>query len=158
VIGSYDPGRSSHRAVRALFAVRWRAGDLLGLDREATRPGSRVPTLRDRLPEDLREGDGAGRARAPKPFRTLYATADEWAFELANRTVHGVLHLGWVPDGDGHRGQMAVLVKPNGLLGEAYLAAIKPVRHRVVYPLMLEELGREWRARSTALGGVPRAA
>ena len=49
-------------------------------------------------------------------------TDDELAAELANRTVHGVMHIGWVPDGTGaYRGQMAVYVKPNGLLGEAYL-------------------------------------
>ena len=30
------------------------------------------------------------------------------------------MHIGWVPDGaGGYRGQMAVLVKPNGLLGAA---------------------------------------
>jgi hypothetical protein len=41
---------------------------------------------------------------------------------------------------------MAVLVKPNGRLGEAYMAAIRPFRHRLVYPPMLRELGRRWRA------------
>ena len=76
-------------------------------------------------------------ARPPTtlPFTPLYLTEDEWAVEIANRTVHGVLHLGWVPDGDGgYHGQMAVLVKPNGLLGTAYMAAITPFRHLVVYP------------------------
>ena len=61
--------------------------------------------------------------------------------------LHGVMHLGWVPDGEGgYRGQMAVLVKPNGRFGEAYMAAIRPFRHRVVYPPMLRELGHRWRA------------
>jgi hypothetical protein len=65
--------------------------------------------------------------------------------------MHGVLHVGWVPDGGGgYRGQMAVLVKRNGLLGAAYMAAIAPFRHRIVYPRMLRELGRRWRARSGA--------
>ena len=71
---------------------------------------------------------------ASLPFRSLYLTDDEWAAEIANRTMHGVMHLGWVPDGTGgYRGQMAVLVKPNGLLGRAYMAAILPVPapHRV---------------------------
>ena len=50
-------------------------------------------------------------------------------------------HLGWVPDGDGsYRGQLAVLVKPNGLLGRLYMAAIRPFRHLVVYPSMLRAL------------------
>ena len=66
--------------------------------------------------------------------------------EIANRTVHGVLHLGWVPDGSGaYRGQMAVLVKPNGLLGNGYLTAIRPFRHLIVYPRMLRQIGRTWR-------------
>ncbi len=81
------------------------------------------------------------------PFSPLYATEDEIAAELANRTVHGVMHIGWVDDGTGGcRGQMAVYVKPNGLLGEAYLAAIKPFRHLIVYPAMLRDIGRRWDA------------
>jgi hypothetical protein len=65
--------------------------------------------------------------------------------------MHGVMHLGWVPDGrGGHRGQMAVLVKPHGRLGRAYMAAIRPFRHRLVYPPMLRQIEREWRARAAA--------
>ena len=41
---------------------------------------------------------------------------------------------------------MAVLVKPNGLLGSAYMAAITPFRHLIVYPRMMEQIGRVWRA------------
>ena len=83
------------------------------------------------------------------PFTSLYLIDDEWAAEIANRTMHGVIHIGWVPDGTGgYRGQMAVLVKPNGLLGTAYMAAIRPFRHLIVYPLMMREIGRSWRARS----------
>ena len=61
--------------------------------------------------------------------------------------MHGVLHLGWVADEQGHHGQMAVLVKPNGRLGRAYMEAIKPFRHLIVYPLMLRDLERRWRER-----------
>jgi hypothetical protein len=61
--------------------------------------------------------------------------------------MHGVMHLSWVPDGTGgYRGQMAVLVKPNGLLGTAYMAAIRPFRHLIVYPAMLREIGWGWRS------------
>ena len=41
---------------------------------------------------------------------------------------------------------MAVLVKPNGLLGTGYMAAIRPFRHLIVYPPMLREIGRRWQA------------
>ena len=81
----------------------------------------------------------------------MYLAQREAAFEIANKTVHGVLHLGWVPDGSGgYRGQMAVLVKPNGRLGRAYMAAIAPFRYAVVYPLML-------RAIRTAVAAADRA-
>jgi Protein of unknown function (DUF2867) len=127
---------SSSPAVRALFAVRSAVGRLLRLDRP------RRLTLRDRVPSDLR--DTAPRADTG-PFTPLYCTDDEWALELANQTVDGVLHLGWVPDGAGaYRGQLAVLVKPNGLLGRAYMAAITPFRHRIVYPSMLRDIERAW--------------
>jgi Protein of unknown function (DUF2867) len=142
LLATFDEGRGSSSAVvRALFAIRWKVGSLLGLDRAARGLGSRVPSLRDRLPEDLR----SGRLPAAKPFSPLYMTDDECALEIANQTVHAVLHLGWVADGSGgYRGQMAVLVKRNGLLGAAYMAAIAPVRHLVVYPLMLRDFERKW--------------
>jgi len=55
-----------------------------------------------------------------------------------------------VADGGGrYHGQMAVLVKPNGRLGDAYMAAIRPFRHLIVYPAMLREGGRTWRTAST---------
>jgi hypothetical protein len=146
---SFDPSRSSNRAARLLFAIRWRLGELLGLDDAPAGPEPRVPTLRDRLPPDLRDAPGPYFRGAP--FRSLYLTDDEWAAEIANRTMHGILHLGWVPDGDGYRGQMAVLVKRNGLLGGAYMCAIRPFRHLIVYPAMMREIERAWRRRSANL-------
>ena len=105
-----------------------------------------MPTLRDRLPADLRDGP-AGPDFDALPFTPLYLAGDEFAAEIANRTMHGVMHLGWVPDETGgYRGQMAVLVKRNGVLGTAYMAAIAPFRHFLVYPPMLRELGRQWQA------------
>ena len=66
--------------------------------------------------------------------------------EAVSRTVDGVLPLGWVADGThGSRGQMAVLVKPNGLLGIAYMAAIAPFRHAIVYPQLMRDVEQEWR-------------
>jgi hypothetical protein len=141
-----DPSHSSSAAVRALFAIRWKLGGLLGWDDPDAGIGSRVPTLRDRLPADLRAGPSGPEFDA-LPFSSLYLTDDEWAAEVANRTMHGVLHLGWVPDETGcYRGQMAVLVKRNGLLGTAYMAAIAPFRHLLVYPPAIREVGRTWRA------------
>jgi hypothetical protein len=145
---SGDPSQGSSRAVRTLFAIRWKVGGLLGWDSPDAGLGPRVPTLRDRLPADLRDAP-SGPDFDALPFTSLYLLEDEWAAEIANRTMHGVMHMGWVPDGaGGYRGQMAVLVNPNGLLGTGYMAAIRPFRHLIVYPPMLREIGREWRARS----------
>ncbi|GGQ28247.1 hypothetical protein BKA00_006259 [Actinomadura coerulea] len=133
-----------------LFAIRWRLGRLLGWDKEDSGLDGRVPSLRERLPDDLRGGP-AGPAPRSLPFRPLYLTGDEWAAEMANRTVHGVMHIAWVPDGSGgHRAHMAVLVKPNGLLGKAYMAAILPFRYTLVYPTLMRTIGRAWKARETA--------
>jgi hypothetical protein len=143
---SLDPSQSSSGAVRTLFAIRWKVGALLGWDGPGAGLGSRVPTLRDRLPVDLRDAPSGPDFEA-LPFTPLYLLKDEWAAEVANRTMHGVLHLGWVPDQTGgYRGQMAVYVKRNGLFGTAYMAAIGPFRHLIVYPPAIRELGRTWRA------------
>jgi hypothetical protein len=50
---------------------------------------------------------------------------------------------------------MAVLVKPNGLFGRGYMAAIRPFRHLIVYPPLIREIEREWRKAATAAPGGP---
>ena len=143
-----DPSQGSSRAARTLWAIRWKVGELLGWDGPDAGLGSRVPTLRDRLPVDLREAP-SGPDFGALPFTSLYLLDDEFAAEIANRTMHGVMHMGWVPDQTGgYRGQMAVYVKPNGLLGTAYMAAIRPFRHLIVYPTMMRQIERKWRARA----------
>jgi hypothetical protein len=115
LVESYDPAVDSSAPVRALFALRYKLGELFGWDRES---------------------DG---------FAEILRTDDEWALEISNATVEGVLHVGWVETGAGrYRGQLAVLVRPKGLLGRAYMAAITPFRHLVVYPTMLRDLERGW--------------
>ena len=154
-ISSGDLARGSSGAARTLFAIRWKVGELLGWDGPETGPASRVSSLRDRLPADLREvpsGPDFG------PFTSLYLTGDEWAAEVTNRTMHGVIHIGRVPDQTGgFRAQMAVLVKPNGLLGSAYMTAIRPFRYLIVYPQILREGERLWRAgtRPASWQGAP---
>jgi len=94
-----DPARGLSGAARALWQMRFKIGGLLGLDGRGSGLGSRVQTLRDRLPQDLRS------------------------------TQTG-----------------PVFVKPNGLLGAGYMAAIKPFRYLVVYPAMMRSIARDWRA------------
>jgi hypothetical protein len=137
----FDPAETSV-VVRALFAIRWTLGRMFGLDDQETGLGVRVGSLRDRLPSDLADPPSDLDAHL---FTPLYLTHNELALEMANQTVHGLMHIGWVADETGsYRGQMAVLVKPNGTLGAAYLTAIAPFRHLLVYPLMLRDIGRLW--------------
>jgi hypothetical protein len=144
-IAASDPLRSFPVVARALWDLRDRIGELLGWDDPDESPG--VPTLRGRLPADLRDAP-AGPEFGALPATPLYLTNDEFAAEGANRTVHGVMHIGWVPDGvGGYRGQLAVLVKPNGLFGRFYMAAIKPFRYLIVYPALMRMIGRDWRGR-----------
>ncbi len=143
---SADPAKALPRAGQALWSLRWKLGEFFGLDDPGSGLGSRVTTLRERLPDDLRAA--AGPEFESLPFTSLYLTDDEFAAEIANQTMHGVLHLGWVAEGSGgYRGQMAVYVRPNGLLGYAYMAAIKPFRHLVVYPQMFRAMERRWHER-----------
>ena len=96
----------------------------------------------------IRRPPSSTSCRSPRSI----CSTNEWAAELANQTVHGVIHVGWVPnDTGGYRGQMAVYVKPNGALGTAYMAAIRPFRHRIVYPAMMRQIGASWRRRSSRM-------
>src|SRR3954468_10834764 len=141
-----DPARGSSRAAKVLWAVRLKLGEVFGWDSNDEGLGTRVPSLRERLPADLR--DRPGPDSDGLPFRSLYLLEDEYAAEIANKTVRGVLHLAWgADDSGGYRGQMAVLVKPNGLLGRAYMLAIKPFRPTLIYPPMLRRIGQRWRQR-----------
>jgi hypothetical protein len=146
MIASGDPAQRSSRAAGMLWAIRWKVGELLGWDDQDGGRGSERPTLRERLPADLCEGPSGPDFNA-LPFTSLYLLDDEWAAEIVNRTVHGVMHVGWVSDGTGgYSGQMAVYVKPNGLLGTGYVAAIAPFRHLIVYPPMMRQIGRNWQS------------
>jgi hypothetical protein len=141
MVTSFDEANRRFSVVGVLFAVREMLGELFGWDEPADDPMR--PSLRLRLAEDLRHSPST--VTPAMGFSPLYQLDDEWAAELINATVHGVIHLGWVPsETGGYRGQMAILVKPNGRLGRAYMAAIMPFRHLIVYPQMLTRIGRKW--------------
>jgi Protein of unknown function (DUF2867) len=154
IIAGGDTGDTSSRAARALWAVRWKLGEIFGWDDPDPESLPKWQMIRERLPADLR-GAPSGPAFDALPFTPVYLLEDEWAAEIANKTVHGVMHVSWVPLGpDRYRGQMAVYVKPNGLLGDLYMAAIKPFRHLVVYPPMLRQLERMWREDGASPGAA----
>ncbi|MEO3779871.1 DUF2867 domain-containing protein [Micromonospora sp. B11E3] len=134
--------------VRFLFAVRWKLGALLGWDNPTAGVGARVASIRDRLPRDLRDAP-RGQDNDNMPLKAIYELAMESARELANKTVHTVMHLGWVQGANGdHELRMAVLVKPNGWFGRLYMAAIAPFRYVIVYPALARQWERAWRDRN----------
>lgn len=135
------------RASRALFWLRRAMGRMFGWDDQAKAlpiPGCSETTLRSRLP---RKAQGGPMADTGSEFQVVYRMDCEWAAEISNGTVHAIMHLGWVPEGDHHRGQMAVYVKPRNAVGRAYMALISPFRHFIVYPAMLRRIARVWRGR-----------
>jgi hypothetical protein len=160
---SLDPARASSKASRALFALRFRMGRCFGWDDTTTKrpiPGCTETTLSARLPDRLRGSANGSTLRAAGAFVPLYRTRDEYAAELSNGTVHGVLHLTWVEQSRGrYRAQLAVYVKPRGRLGEVYMKLIEPFRQLVVYPALMRQIGRAWDARpSTAARTRPHPA
>ncbi len=110
MIAAVDPSQSSSRASRALFAIRWKVGELFGWRAQRGAPA----TLRSGCRATCARARPGGPAFDTLPFKPLYLLDDEWAAEIANRTMHGVIHVGWVEDETaegGYRGQMAVLVQ-----------------------------------------------
>jgi Protein of unknown function (DUF2867) len=156
---SSDPVHSKSLPTRLLWRARDRLGSWFGLGRISASidgddaagklpiPGTDETSLTDRLPDDLRN-TAADLHFDSLPFAPLYRTDVEFAAELSNQTVHGVMHLAWVDQGEGrYQGQMAVYVKPRGPLGRGYMALIKPFRHWVVYPALMRQIEREWSTR-----------
>lgn len=151
LITSVDTAESPSAAVRFLFAARWKLGEWFGWDDEDDGLDHRVPSLRAALPAELAATVDPGRFRA-LPFAPLYELPDEFAAEIANKTMHGVMHLGAVPAGQGRIAvRMTVLVKTNGIFGRAYMASIRPFRHLIVYPSMLREAERRWQVDEAGL-------
>jgi hypothetical protein len=119
-----------------------------GRPEELPIPGTHEISLAGRLPVDLRNTT-AGLQFNRLPFVPLYRTDNEFAAQVSNQTVHGVMHLAWVDQGDGrYQGQMAVYVKPRGLFGTAYMALIRPFRYWVVYPALMRQIERTWNERT----------
>lgn len=154
-----DPASAS-RPTRLLWSFRDLLGRWFGLGRTSAPaegkalpiPGAAETSLVDRLPDDLRD-TVADLASGRLPLVPLYRTNDEYAAEISNRTVHGIMHLAWADQGDGtYQGQMAVYVKPRGRFGKAYMAFIKPFRYLIVYPALMRQIERAWTTRGPGAG------
>lgn len=153
------PG-SAPLPVRLLWGIRDLLGRMFGLGRISTSaddagswppvPGTDERSLLGRIPEELRT-TAPDSHLTDKPFRPLYRTDSEFAEEISNRTMYGVMHLAWVDQGDDrHQAQMTVYVKPRGAFGAAYMAFIKPFRYAIIYPALMRYLERLWAERRSS--------
>ena len=155
----FNPAEAESWPTRFLWKLRDRLGAWFSMGRisQGAAAADRLPipgtdefSVAERLPADLR-GTADDVRFGHLPFVSLYRTADEFAAEVSNSTVHGVMHLAWVDRGDGRQqGQMAVYVKPRGRFGTAYMAFIKPFRYWIVYPALERQIERAWSHHPTA--------
>jgi hypothetical protein len=156
-----DPADAESLPTRVLWGVRDRLGSWFDLGRISAPvdssqdgaagklpiPGKAETSLAERLPDDLRN-TAADIHFSSLPFESLYRTDVEFAAEVSNQTVHGVMHLAWVEQDEGrYQGQMAVYVKPRGPFGKGYMALIKPFRYWIVYPALMRQIERQWSQR-----------
>jgi hypothetical protein len=157
LMAASNPADAESLPARFLWRLRDRLGSLLDLGTISSPvdgdegglkiPGTGETSLAGRLPDDLR-GTTSGLEFASLPFEPLFRTEDEFAAEVSNRTVHGLMHLAWVDQGGGrYRGQMAVYVRPRGAFGHGYMALIRPFRHWIVYPALMRQSEKAWNRR-----------
>ena len=128
LMASSDPANADSLPTRFLWRLRDRLGSWFNLGRisapveAATARASCRSRARAKPPwPSACPTTCAARRRtwtsARCPSCPLYRTDDEFAAEISNQTVHGVMHLAWAEQGDGrYQGQMAVYVKPRGRL------------------------------------------
>ena len=141
-----DIAAKSVLARTRLAAGRWLRWD----DHDFTRPipGCSELAVQERLtPEDR----AASRAPldAPSPIespvvRTVYLFGSDALFEASNDTIHLMLHVGIVEGG----ATLAVYIKSRGLFSRAYMAAIGPARHLIIYPSFTRKLEAAWKRAS----------
>jgi Protein of unknown function (DUF2867) len=158
LMAAADPANAESLPTRLLWRLRDRLGAWFDLGRISTPgegedglsiPGTRETSLAGRLPDDLR-GTAGDVDFGSLPFVPLFRTPVEFAAEVGNQTMHGVMHLAWAERAEGcYQAEMAVYVKPRGRFGSAYMALIKPFRHWIVYPALMRQTERTWASRPT---------
>lgn len=143
----------------ALVGLREGLGRLLKLDDDdGTRsiPGRWETRVRSRLTDEDRALDtGVLPPKWAGAFEKVYGFENEALLEIANRTIHALLHLSWIEAPGGRRRVvLAVYVKSRGAGSRFYLALIKPFRHAVVYPAWIGHVLRTWQVRRPAAAGA----
>ena len=133
---------STSVAVRALFGVRHRLGQVFGWDSEAH--ARREPSFLHRMSDDLRARSVVPPGTPEGPFTLLYVLEREWLAEARNATVHAFLCAALEKTATGYRLYWGVYVKPVSCLTPLYMATIEPFRRFVVYPSIFRGVRRAW--------------
>ncbi|MEO7094123.1 MAG: DUF2867 domain-containing protein, partial [Polyangiales bacterium] len=142
------------RLANALFRFRSALGKLFRLDPGTGTlaiPGTACATVADRLEAPDHARDQSRDFLVPgkvSDFRPVYVFEDEALIEASNKTIHALIHLGWIDTADGRKtASLAVYVKSRGWFSDFYMALIGPFRHLVVYPAWFSRIRRRWAAR-----------
>lgn len=146
------PRVATPAAVRALLAVRFAVGRLLGWDSAAHADprSSFVPRVgaalraRSRVPPGTMQG----------PFTMLYVLEGESLAEARNATVHAFLCAALERTASGYRYYWGVYVAPVSWFTPVYMALIEPFRRLVVYPSLFRGIRRAWIDRYGAVSGL----
>jgi hypothetical protein len=142
---------ASSRAVRALFALRFRIGAAFGWDAEEKKIAAHEDaSFARRVDAELASRSAVRPGTLEGRFRTLYLLPRESLAEIRNATVHGALATALVPAKSGYRLYWAVYVAPVSRWTPLYMAAIEPFRRLVVYPAILGRIRSAWIARYAA--------
>lgn len=128
--------------VRALFAIRFLVGRLLGWDREPD--VTLTETFASRLTTADRSESLAPAGTRQGLFRIVYRFENEQLLEVINRTVHGAALSALVETGNAYRLYFAVYVHSVSRLTPVYMAFIDPFRKLIVYPSLLRSVRTTW--------------
>jgi hypothetical protein len=125
-----------------LFKLRFFVGRILGWDANPEKWDNDSYLHRlgaeDRAQSLLPAGTPDG------PFRLLHLLPMESVSEVQNATVHAFLCQALREEGSGYRFYWGIYVKPVSRFTPVYMALIKPFRHLVVYPAILDRLRKAW--------------
>jgi hypothetical protein len=136
-------GRTSNAAVRALFALRWKLGRVLGWDHP--RHDSPESSFLNRLTAEDRAKSRVPPGTSEGAFRTLYVFDHESLSEVRNATVHGFLALALLPRDGGYTLYLGIYVNPVSRLTPLYMVIIDPFRRLIVYPSMTRKAKLRWK-------------
>jgi hypothetical protein len=99
------------------------------------------------LTEDDRSKNRIGHVPLPtRPIevRGLYLFDEEALLEIANKTIHALLHVSFDDDGGVATPLLAIYVKSRGWMSAPYMALIAPFRHTIVYPAWFRSIAAHW--------------